>query len=98
MIRWTYRKPYCDKDKHYVSSVTIHETIPIILVLCFGIILSIVICFIENIIFRTIRKKQKEIKQSERLKKNNQKNIIVKNKTMKKIKKLIYKKTPNKKN
>lgn len=98
MIRWTYRKPYCDKDKHYVSSITIHETIPILLVLCFGIILSIVICFIENIIFHTIRKKQRQIKESEhRLKKNNKKNIA-KNKTMIKIKKLMYKKASNKKN
>ncbi|PBC29009.1 hypothetical protein APICC_09986 [Apis cerana cerana] len=98
VIRWTYRKPYCDKDKHYVSSVTIHETIPILLVLCFGIILSIVICFIENIIFHTIRKKQRQIKESEhQLKKNNQKNVA-KNKTMIKIKKLMYKKTHNKKN
>lgn len=98
MIRWTYRKPYCDKNKHYVSSVTIHETIPILLVLCFGIILSIVICFIENIIFHTIRKKQRQIKESEhQLKKNNQKNVA-KNKTMIKIKKLMYKKTHNKKN
>ncbi|XP_017752452.1 PREDICTED: uncharacterized protein LOC108545386 [Eufriesea mexicana] len=59
--RWTTRQPYCDKDKYYVSSVTIYETTPIILILLVGIILSVIICFVENIIFRTIRKKQGQI-------------------------------------
>ncbi|XP_015437865.1 PREDICTED: uncharacterized protein LOC107192984 [Dufourea novaeangliae] len=50
--RWYSRKPYCDMDKHYVSSVTIRETIPFILLLLVGILLSIIICLIENMVFR----------------------------------------------
>ncbi|KZC03889.1 hypothetical protein WN55_00069, partial [Dufourea novaeangliae] len=49
--RWYSRKPYCDMDKHYVSSVTIRETIPFILLLLVGILLSIIICLIENMVF-----------------------------------------------
>ncbi|XP_034196183.1 ionotropic receptor 75a [Osmia lignaria lignaria] len=60
VLRWTSRKPYCDKDKHYVSSVTIHETIPIILLLFIGIVLSAIICFIENIVFHVLQTKQRK--------------------------------------
>lgn len=87
MSRWSYRKPYCNKDKYHVSSVTIHEAIPVILVLCFGIILSAVICFIENVVFRKLSTKQEQIKKSEsRLKKRNQKNIVPRIKTTVKTK------------
>ncbi|XP_043525262.1 uncharacterized protein LOC122536725, partial [Frieseomelitta varia] len=90
VLRWSYRKPYCNKDKHYVSSVTIHEMIPIILVLCFGIVLSAVICFMENVVFHIRHKKQEQTKESEnRLKKCNQKNIVPQIKTMVKTKKLL---------
>ncbi|CAK9810161.1 Ionotropic receptor 75a [Anthophora quadrimaculata] len=63
LIRWRPRKPYCDKDQQYVSSVTIHEALPIILVLIFGIILSVIICFMEKIIFNVLRAKEKKGKQ-----------------------------------
>ena len=72
-----------------MSSVTIHEMIPIILVLCFGIVLSAVICFMENVVFHIMRRKQEQKKESEnRLKKKrNQKNIVPRVKTMVKTKK-----------
>ncbi|XP_076178932.1 ionotropic receptor 75a isoform X2 [Ptiloglossa arizonensis] len=59
--RWTSRKPYCDEDRHYVPDVTILETIPIILLLLIGMVLSVIICLIENIIFRKFQTKSEPI-------------------------------------
>ncbi|XP_043262967.1 ionotropic receptor 75a-like [Colletes gigas] len=55
--RWNSRTPYCDEDKRYVSSVTILEVIPILLLLLVGMSLSIIICLIENIVFRIFQTK-----------------------------------------
>ncbi|KOC69526.1 hypothetical protein WH47_05469 [Habropoda laboriosa] len=54
LIRWKPRTPFCDEDQQYVSSVTIIEALPIILVLLFGIVLSVIICFMEQMIFRVL--------------------------------------------
>ncbi|XP_076664878.1 ionotropic receptor 75a isoform X2 [Andrena cerasifolii] len=53
LLRWTSRKPYYNKINQEASSVTIVETVPILLLLIFGMVVSIVICILENIVFRT---------------------------------------------
>ncbi|XP_076766933.1 ionotropic receptor 75a [Xylocopa sonorina] len=65
VIRWNYRKPYCNKDKLYVSTVTIHEAMPVILLLFFGTMLSVIIYFIENIVFRMLQKKRERMTKPE---------------------------------
>nr|XP_012138610.1 PREDICTED: LOW QUALITY PROTEIN: uncharacterized protein LOC100877692 [Megachile rotundata] len=87
VLRWTAKRPYCDKEKPYVSSVTIHETIPILLILLFGITLSIIICFIENITFRTLQTKQWK-RKSEQVRR---KSMTLKNK-------IVLRKSSDKKN
>ncbi|XP_035732024.1 uncharacterized protein LOC118446003 [Vespa mandarinia] len=52
------QKPYCQNDVTSVESVTIYEAAPIIILLICGITLSIIICLIENIIFRITKIKQ----------------------------------------
>ncbi|KAI4490899.1 hypothetical protein M0804_003843 [Polistes exclamans] len=52
------RKPYCKHDASSIESVTIYEAAPIILLLISGMILSIIICLIENIIFLITKPKQ----------------------------------------
>ncbi|XP_026674186.1 ionotropic receptor 75a-like [Ceratina calcarata] len=79
-IRWNSRTPYCNKDKRYVSSVTIREATPIIFVLVIGIIVSVLICLIEIIIFRTLRRKQEEtIRLQSQVDKYDRKIILLEN-------------------
>ncbi|XP_053976501.1 ionotropic receptor 75a-like [Hylaeus volcanicus] len=75
VYRWTSRKPYCDEHKRYVSSVTILEATPVILLLLTGIILSVVICVIENIVFRAFQTKPDTIKKLECSNKLHQKKV-----------------------
>ena len=49
--RWTARVPLCRKDILVVDSITIYETAPALILLAFGMILSIIICIFENIVF-----------------------------------------------
>ncbi|XP_076664881.1 ionotropic receptor 75a-like isoform X3 [Andrena cerasifolii] len=53
LLRWSSRKPYYNKIKQEASSVTIIETMPILLLLIFGMVVSLVICILEHIVFRT---------------------------------------------
>ncbi|CAL7944852.1 unnamed protein product [Xylocopa violacea] len=89
VIRWNYRKPYCNKDKLYVSTVTIHETMPVILLLFFGIIFSVIICFIENVVFGMLQEKQERMAKLEnRVNKLDRKVVIPANKKKYNISKL----------
>ncbi|XP_043674302.1 ionotropic receptor 75a-like isoform X1 [Vespula pensylvanica] len=62
------QKPYCQNDGNSVESVTIYEAAPIIILLICGITISIIICLIENIIFRMIKTKQFSIIKKYKLK------------------------------
>ncbi|XP_078050387.1 ionotropic receptor 75a isoform X2 [Augochlora pura] len=55
--QWNSRKPFCEQDKHYVSSVSFLETASIIILLLIGIILSVIICMVENVVFRMFPEK-----------------------------------------
>ncbi|KAG7204595.1 hypothetical protein KM043_005014 [Ampulex compressa] len=56
--RWSPKKPYCDRESLFISSVTIYETAPMIILLMCGMILSVIICLIENIIFRKLQARE----------------------------------------
>ncbi|XP_043793608.1 ionotropic receptor 75a-like [Apis laboriosa] len=51
LIRWTARKPFCPNNLLIAEPLSIHEAAPIFMFLCISIILSILICIIENMIF-----------------------------------------------
>ncbi|XP_076293992.1 ionotropic receptor 75a [Lasioglossum baleicum] len=83
--RWISRKPFCEEDKRYVSSVTILETAPIIVFLLIGIALSTIICVIENIIFRMSKRKSIKITTLKLSKAQNKAVIADRKKTKTKI-------------
>ncbi|XP_012534656.2 ionotropic receptor 75a [Monomorium pharaonis] len=56
--RWTARKPYCPDDEIFVSSVTIYEAAPILILLLFGMIISFIVFGIEHFIFYTMNSKR----------------------------------------
>nr|XP_012233009.1 PREDICTED: uncharacterized protein LOC105678338 [Linepithema humile] len=49
--RRSARRPYCPTDEIFVSSVTIYEAAPILILLIFGMILSLIIFGIEHAVF-----------------------------------------------
>lgn len=56
--RRSARKPYCPTDEIFVSSVTIYEAAPILFLLLFGMIFSLIIFGIEHVVFRKTNPKQ----------------------------------------
>ncbi|XP_076380508.1 ionotropic receptor 75a isoform X1 [Megalopta genalis] len=75
--QWSSRKPFCEQNKHYVSSVTILETTSIIILLLVGVILSVIICMIENVVFRMSQRKLVKITTSKHSKKIQHQNKAV---------------------
>jgi hypothetical protein len=56
--RRAVRKPYCPTDEIFVSSVTIYEAAPILILLLFGMIISLIIFAIEHLIFHATNSKR----------------------------------------
>jgi len=56
--RRAVRKPYCPTDEIFVSSVTIYEAAPILILLLFGMIISLIIFAIEHLIFYATNSKR----------------------------------------
>jgi len=52
------RKPYCPTDAIFVSSVTIYEAAPILILLLFGMIISLIVFAIEHLIFHATNSKR----------------------------------------
>ncbi|CAL1678009.1 unnamed protein product [Lasius platythorax] len=56
--RRSARRPYCPNDEIFVSSVTIYEAAPILFLLLFGMIISLIIFGIEQLVFYTMHSKR----------------------------------------
>ncbi|XP_077270565.1 ionotropic receptor 75a-like [Temnothorax americanus] len=56
--RRSARRPYCPSDEVFVSSVTIYEAAPILFLLLFGMIISLIVFGIEHFVFYTIHSKR----------------------------------------
>ncbi|XP_024877158.1 uncharacterized protein LOC112458015 [Temnothorax curvispinosus] len=56
--RRSARRPYCPSDEVFVSSVTIYEAAPILYLLLFGMIISLIVFGIEHFVFYTIHSKR----------------------------------------
>ncbi|KAM0727802.1 Ionotropic receptor 75a [Formica fusca] len=82
--RRSARRPYCPSDELFVSSVTIYEVAPILFLLLFGIIISLIIFGIEQLVFYTMHSKRALDIKIEKHKKNK-----VKDKTSSKNKSIL---------
>ncbi|CAD1469411.1 unnamed protein product, partial [Heterotrigona itama] len=49
--RWSSRKPQCQPDTLSTRSITIYETAPALILLAFGILVAVIICIVENIVY-----------------------------------------------
>lgn len=49
--RRSSRKPYCPTEEIFISSVTIYEAAPILILLLFGMAISLIVFSIEHLIF-----------------------------------------------
>ncbi|XP_017752453.1 PREDICTED: glutamate receptor ionotropic, kainate 1-like [Eufriesea mexicana] len=49
--RWAIRKPFCPNNLLIAEPLSIHEAAPIFMFLCISVVLSILICIVENILF-----------------------------------------------
>ncbi|XP_033351198.1 ionotropic receptor 75a-like [Bombus vosnesenskii] len=49
--RWAARKPFCPINLLIAEPLSIHEAAPIFMFLCISLVLSILICIVENIVF-----------------------------------------------
>ncbi|XP_011262095.1 uncharacterized protein LOC105254854 [Camponotus floridanus] len=56
--RRSARRPYCPNDEVFVSSVTIYEVAPILFLLLFGMMISLIIFGVEQLVFYTMHSKQ----------------------------------------
>lgn len=71
--RRSARRPYCPTDELFVSSVTIYEVAPILFLLLFGMIISLIILGIEQFVFYMMHSKRALDIKIEKHKKNNTK-------------------------
>ncbi|XP_011882968.1 PREDICTED: uncharacterized protein LOC105570410 [Vollenhovia emeryi] len=56
--RRSARRPYCPSDEIFVSSVTIYEVAPILILLLFGMIISLIVFGMEHLIFYMVSSKR----------------------------------------
>lgn len=49
--RRTAMTPYCPTDEIFISSVTIYEAAPILILLLFGMVISLIVFAIEHLVF-----------------------------------------------
>ncbi|KAL6258658.1 hypothetical protein P5V15_010611 [Pogonomyrmex californicus] len=56
--RRSARRPYCPSDEIFVSSVTIYEAAPILILLLFGMIISLIVFAMEYFVFYTMNSKR----------------------------------------
>ncbi|XP_014475979.1 PREDICTED: uncharacterized protein LOC106745162 isoform X2 [Dinoponera quadriceps] len=54
------RKPYCPTEEIFVSSVTIYEVAPMLILLLFGMALALFVFGIENLMFRFMHSQRKK--------------------------------------
>lgn len=52
------RKPYCSSEEVFVSSVTIYETAPILILLLIGIAISLIVFGFEKFVFFVMHSKR----------------------------------------
>ncbi|XP_071565025.1 ionotropic receptor 75a-like isoform X2 [Temnothorax nylanderi] len=56
--RRSARRPYCPSNEIFVSSVTIYEAAPILILLFFGVIISLIVFSIEHFVFYMMNSKR----------------------------------------
>ncbi|XP_076231262.1 ionotropic receptor 75a [Calliopsis andreniformis] len=78
ILRWVARKPFYNEIGQSISSVSIIEIAPIIILLLFGVVLSIVICILENIVYWKLQAKQQIVQVSKQKKYYNNKVVMKK--------------------
>ncbi|EFN83418.1 hypothetical protein EAI_02237 [Harpegnathos saltator] len=91
------RKPYCPSEEIFVSSVTIYEVAPMLILLLIGMTLALIVFGIENLMFRLMHSKQTGIlplKRSKLLPKSKAPSVMA----LKRDKPPMKSKAPSKKN